>query len=129
MSYVTLPGMLCPEMITGMNQFFASAGGSATSLDTADEKVGIVFRSPIAGKIEAANFRVGTFTSSGTCQVSVQDVDSNGLPDGGEDYTANVSVTATGVYESGNLVDGGGNKKTVAIGDLVAIVLKNVSGN
>lgn len=102
-------------------------------MNAATERLGVVFMAPRSGTINRVAIRLGanTFNVASVLRVSLQDVvNSSGImvPDGTQDqYRDITSLVTNQPLETGLLTsDGtdGGTKRTVTIGDMLAIVME-----
>jgi hypothetical protein len=112
-------------------QFFnVNNVGSTTLMDAAGEYQAVVFTAPQTGTIKQVHLRIATLTTAEDIHISLQNVDSEGKPDGTVDQfvvLASASLAANSHVASGNItVDGtgGGTKRSVTKGDKLALVYR-----
>ena len=100
-------------------------------LDAAAEKCAFIVRAPKAGILHKVRFRTATVTTGDTLKVSFQDVDmTTGDPDGTPDQFRTIVVAngddnaslVTGILSSDGTDTG--TKRTVAMGELLAVVIE-----
>jgi hypothetical protein len=99
------------------------------TINAAGEKAAMILRIRKGGTIDDIGFLVGTASNAQDLRVSLQDVDTTtGDPDGTQDQYRTVTGIAANTYFTTGLVtsDGTdmGTKRTVAAGDLLAIVIE-----
>jgi hypothetical protein len=137
MALQTRASFWCPER----RAVSAEGGfGAFTSylMDASAEKVAFVFRAPKTGTLDSVGFKLGTVTQAPTngLKVSFQDVSAaDGHPDGVADQYATVTagltsnswvdVSSTGYM--GSTGAGSGSKRSVTVGDLLAVVIEYAS--
>ena len=113
-----------PPGIYSINSTLAS-----TTLNHANDRAAWIFRMPVAGDIAKIHFRTGFVSGAQTLQVSLQDL-ASGVPDLTADQYRDVTILDTDdntVFATGLITsDGtdGGVKRTVAVGDIIAVVFR-----
>ena len=132
MPIVTTRPFLWPNFIAIPGNLTSFQGGTVQLLNDANDRAAFVFQIDYAGTLDWAEFRMSTVTSSPAngLRVSFQDLDASGNPDGTEDqyvvvsgpFSSNTWITPASVMTN----DGtsGGTKRTVAVGDKLAFVIR-----
>jgi hypothetical protein len=127
-----------PLDLTGIAAMGAATQTTNFLIDASAEKVAFVIRVPKTGTLNSVGFLLGTVTQAPASglKVSFQDVDtSTGNPDGTGDQFATVTsgltsnswvdVSSTGYMGAGGA--GSGAKRSVTVGDRLAIVIEFAS--
>ena len=132
MPIVTTQSFFWPVFLPWPSNTTSFQGGSIITLNAAATWAAIVFQVDYAGTLDWAEFRMSTVTNSPAngLRVSFQDLDANGNPDGGDDqyvvvsgpFSSNTWITPATVMTDTGL--SGGTKRTVAVGDRIAFVIK-----
>ena len=133
-TFVTLPGGIytpCPAFFPdNATPGFTNHGNISTSSET----VGFVFRAPKSGVLDSLAFHLGAVVTPQDMEVSWRDVAISGGGAGFHDGTADqfytiasASLVANGWNTTGVMTHdgtGGGTKRTVTQGDLIAAVFR-----
>lgn len=127
MAITSVPPFRLPGFTPSSNSL--NPAFTAILLDAAGEKAVLVCRAPKTGTISKVAFKVTTVTSSGSADVRLETVDtSTGNPTGtllGTNTNGSQSITTTNEWDTTTLTAGA----SVTQGDLLAVVISNVSGN
>jgi hypothetical protein len=125
MAYANVTGLWIPRLYPGTPTIEAST----FTLDASGEMAGFILTMPKTGTIHKVGFRTGAVVQDQTIRVSFQTVaPTTGVPDETIDQFRNISILGTNdnvAKETGILSsDGtdGGTKRSVTIGEAVAIV-------
>jgi len=109
-----------------MGNILTSLQQNAGQINAAGEKIAWILRATKAGTIQRVGFMVSTVTTSGDFDVRLEGVNTSGEPDGTLlDVSAEVSpytISSNG-WKWADF--GGGNGATVAVGDLIAVVVQD----
>lgn len=101
----------------------------SNTLNHADDRIACIIRMPVSGDISEVHFLTGFVSGAQTLQVSLQNL-SAGVPDLTVDQYRDVSVADTDdstLFATGIITDDGtdgGVKRTVAAGDIIAVVFR-----
>lgn len=131
MALQNFSGLFLPHPPIGLTEWRATPGTGNLLLDAAGEKAVWVFRAPKTGTLERIGFRLNVVTTAEDLKVSFQNVDpATGFPDGAIDQyriIPSASVISNTWVDTGIITDtgaDGGTKRSVTIGDPVAVVIE-----
>lgn len=131
MALQSVPPFLLGAFYPALNNYGAF---TAQTFDATTDLAVWIFQAPKTGTLDRMDVNIAAITTwpSGGVQVGWQGVTETAVPTvNNGSFTHSVTVTASpgaGWWNPGSFVDGGAAKKSVTQGDLIAFVMKPVSG-
>jgi len=128
MALIEIPGGLwIPQVLPDHHV----SGDNDTDINASGEKIAQIVTIPKDGTLETVAFSLRAWTQcTNGIRVSFQNLNASGQPDETQDEYRDITVGATGWFETGIISDDGtdvGTKRTVSAGDKIAIVFEFVT--